>query len=286
MSLPRGALFEDLDAFALVAAPLTQRVRMIYWLKVMREWALITGASTGIGLELAEVLADAGFNLALLARNLDRLQVVSDELRAVHRIETRVLPIDLSVPGAAAKTFESLRDVPISALVNNAGFGTYGPFAQSDLPSQSGIMQVNIVALVELTRLFVQPMLGRRAGRILNVASTAAFQPGPMVSVYYASKAFVFSFSYALSDELKDTGVTVTALCPGMTKTEFQKRANLRESHSWPMMSARAVAEAGYAGMMKGKRVVIPGVFNRIGSFFARRVPLRLTSAIVRRIHA
>jgi uncharacterized protein len=128
-------------------------------------------------------------------------------------------------------------------------------------------------------------MLQRGSGRILHVASTAAFQPGPMVSVYYASKAFVLSFSYALADELKDTGVSVTTLCPGMTRTDFQKRAGMKEKRSLPMMSPRTVAEAGYRGLLRGKRVVIPGLMNRIGAFLARRAPLRLTSSVVRKVH-
>jgi short-subunit dehydrogenase len=128
-------------------------------------------------------------------------------------------------------------------------------------------------------------MLARRAGRILNVASTAAFQPGPAVNVYYASKAFVFSFSYALAEELKGTGITVTTLCPGMTRTEFQNRAHLHSRRHLPMMSAKEVAEAGFKGVMSGKRVVIPGRMNRIGAFLARRVPLRLASGIVRKVH-
>ena len=251
----------------------------------MEKWALITGASTGIGRELAEVFATNGFNLALVARNQERLGVVADELRAVHKIEVKLVPEDLSLPGAALKIFQELREIPISVLVNNAGFGTYGPFAQSELEVQTNMMGVNMIALVELTHMLVQPMIARGAGRVLNVASTAAFQPGPKVSIYYATKAFVFSFSYALADELLGSGVTVTVLCPGLTRTEFQKRAHLREGGPWPMMSARSVAEAGYRGTMKGRRVVIPGVMNRIGAFLARRSPLRLTSAIVRRIH-
>lgn len=251
----------------------------------MENWALITGASTGIGRELTEVFATNRFNLVLVARNRERLGLVADQLRAVHKIEVKLLPQDLSLPGAAVQIFEGLRETPISVLVNNAGFGTYGPFAQSDLEVQTNMMRVNMISLVELTHLFVQPMLARGAGRILNVASTAAFQPGPKVSIYYATKAFVFSFSYALAEELNGSGVTVTVLCPGLTRTEFQKRAHMREGGLWPMMSARSVAEAGYRGTMKGRRVVIPGVMNRTGAFLARRSPLRLTSAIVRRIH-
>ena len=169
-------------------------------------------------------------------------------------------------------------------LVNNAGFGTYGPFAQAALELQKEMMEVNMGAVVELTHRFLPPMLERGGGRILNVASTAAFQPGPTVSIYYASKAFVFSFSYALAAELAGTGVTVTTLCPGMTRTEFFARAHMRP-RGWAMMEPRAVAEAGFRGLMRGKRVVIPGLMNKIGAFLAKRMPPRLTSAIVRQIH-
>jgi short-subunit dehydrogenase len=251
----------------------------------MEKWALITGASTGIGRELAEVCAADGWNQVLVARNQDRLKLVAEELRAVHKVQTRALPVDLSTIGAAEKIFAALRELPISMLINNAGFGAHGAFADTALSEQSDMVQVNVMALMQLTRLFLQPMLERKSGRILNVASTAAFQPGPNVSVYYASKAFVFSFSYALADELDGTGVTVTALCPGMTKTDFQKRADMKEGGPFGMMSARSVAEHGFRGMMLGKRVVIPGMMNRIGAFFARRVPLRLSSAVVRRVH-
>ena len=251
----------------------------------MDKWALITGASSGIGRELAEVFAENGFNLALVARNQERLGIAAEELRAVHKVQSKVLPVDLRIAEAPARIAETLSGLEISVLVNNAGFGTYGPFAQSGLSSQTDMMQVNMVALVQLTHLFVKPMLARRTGRILNIASTAAFQPGPMVNVYYASKAFVFSFSYALAEELANTGVSVTVLCPGMTRTEFQKRARMKEGGPFPMMSARAVAEIGFRGMMKNQRVVIPGVMNRIGAMLARRAPLRLTSAIVRKIH-
>ncbi|HLH55137.1 MAG TPA: SDR family oxidoreductase [Verrucomicrobiae bacterium] len=251
----------------------------------MDSWALITGASSGIGRELAIVFAENGYNLILVARDQARLAALADELRSVHNIQTRVLRQDLAEPGAAFNVFRSAQDIPVAVLVNNAGFGAYGPFAESDLATQSSMMQVNIMALVELTHRFLQPIRAKGAGRILNVASTAAFQPGPGINVYYASKAFVYSFSYALADELAGTGITVTALCPGLTRTEFQKRAQLSESGAWPMMSARAVAEAGYRGLMAGKRVVIPGLLNRIATFFARRTPPRITSLVVRKIH-
>lgn len=252
----------------------------------MKDWALITGATTGIGRELATLFAADGFNLALVARTEPRLRQTADELRSQFGINVRVLPKDLAAASSSQEIFDALTDVPVSALVNNAGFGVHGPFAGNNLQTQTDLMQVNMTALVQLTHLFVQPMLARDRGRILNVASTAAFQPGPTVNLYYASKAFVYSFSYALADELRDTGVTVTTLCPGTTRTEFFARANLPVKRGTPMMDARTVAETGYRGLMRGRRVVIPGFLNKIGSALAKRVPPRLSVAVVRRIHS
>jgi short-subunit dehydrogenase len=248
--------------------------------------ALITGASAGIGLELARIFAAQGVNLVLVARNQSRLEALAHELESGCGIRALALAQDLSQPDAAETLFARLKDIPVSTLINNAGFGNYGPFAATDLQVSSGMMQVNMTSLVQLTHLFLQPMLAARGGRILNVASTAAFQPGPTMNVYYASKAFVYSFSYALAVELEGTGVTVTALCPGMTRTQFFQRAHIRENSGWRTMDARKVAELGYRGMMRGKRVVIAGVLNQVASFFAKRVPPRLTAAIVKRLHA
>ncbi len=251
----------------------------------MDEWALITGASAGIGRELAELFAAASFNLVLVARHETRLKELATELNGRHKVESLVLAADLSQPGVAANLFQRVGSRHITVLVNNAGFGAYGEFAKAALKTQVEMVQVNIVALMELTHLFLPPMLARKQGRILNVASTAAFQPGPLVNVYYASKAFVYSFSYALTEELAGTGVSVTTLCPGTTRTEFFDRAQIRMKRGWPMMSARTVAEAGFEGLMKGKRVVIPGLTNKVASFLAKRAPVRVTSAVVRRIH-
>jgi len=251
----------------------------------MDNWALITGASAGIGKELARVFAANHFNVLLVARDAARLEQLAGELRSQHGIEAVVVGKDLARPNAAAEVRAAAGDTPISVLVNNAGFGAYGEFARLDLGRQTEMMQVNMVALVQLTHLFVQPMLERGSGRILNVASTAAFQPGPTVNIYYASKAFVYSFSYALAEELRDIGVTVTTLCPGITRTEFFERARIRMKPALPMMDARKVAEIGYRGLMKGKRVVIPGVINKIGSALAKRAPARLATAIVRWLH-
>ncbi|HLP77048.1 MAG TPA: SDR family NAD(P)-dependent oxidoreductase, partial [Candidatus Paceibacterota bacterium] len=208
-----------------------------------------------------------------------------DELRSRHSVQTKVLPHDLSAPNAAEAIFAALTDTPVSILVNNAGIGFHGAFADGNFAEQTAMMQVNMTALVQLTHLFLKPMIARKHGRILNVASTAAFQPGPLINVYYASKAFVHNFSYALADELEGSGVTVTALCPGTTHTEFFQRGHFGNQRAPFTMDARTVAEAGYRGMLRGKRVVIPGWHNKITSALAKRLPLRLTMAIVRRIH-
>lgn len=251
----------------------------------MNDWALVTGASSGIGLELAKLFAADHFNLVLLARNESRLNVIAREFQTTHGISTKIVVKDLSSPTAPQEVFNALEDVPVSHLVNNAGIGFYGPFAGSNLRDQAAMMEVNMTALVQLTHLFLRPMLARRTGRILNVASTAAFQPGPLINVYYASKAFVYSFSYALAEELRDSGVTVTTLCPGTTHTEFFERGNFGPTRALFTMDARTVAEAGYRGFMRGRRVVIPGVTNKITSALAKRMPVRLITGIVRRIH-
>jgi short-subunit dehydrogenase len=253
----------------------------------MNEWALITGASAGIGHELAKVFAAEKFNLVLVARNEARLKKVAEELRAQHGIETMILVKDLSLSNASQEIFDTLRDTPISVLVNNAGFGWRGAFAECDLQHQAlEMMHLNMDSLVALTRLFVTPMLARKQGRILNVASTAAFQPGPFANIYFETKAFVLSFSTALSEELEGTGVTVTALCPGSTRTEFFDRAGMKNMRpEWHMMDADVVARAGFRGLMRGKRIVIPGALNKLTAKLANFVPNSLTTKTVRKLN-
>jgi len=252
----------------------------------MNDWALITGASTGIGYELATLFAADHFNLILVARNQARLETVAGELRAQHGIQARVVPKDLSSPTAAAELFEALRDTPISILVNNAGFGWRGLFVQGELSRSLEMMHVNMDALVQLTHLFVQPMLARREGRILNVASTAAFQPGPLTAIYFATKAFVFSFSVALGEELAGTGVSVTTFCPGGTETEFFGRAGMEGTRNrMYMMKADKVAAIGYRALKKGKPIAIAGMLNKISARGARCLPVRFTAKIVRKMN-
>lgn len=253
----------------------------------MNQWALITGGSAGIGHELAKVFAANKFNLVLVARNEARLKQVADELRTAHGIETKILVKDLSLPAAPQEIFDALRDTPISVLVNNAGFGWRGAFAEGDLQQNTlDMMHVNMDSLVTLTRLFLPSMLARKSGRIMHVASTAAFQPGPFSNIYFATKAFVFSFSTALSEELNGTSVTATVLCPGPTQTEFFERAGMTNYRKGAvMMDSSVVAQIGYDGLMRGKRIVIPGLLNKITARLAPCLPTRLTARVVRKIN-
>lgn len=249
----------------------------------MRKWALITGASQGIGHEFARLFAADGYDLVVVARDKTRLEQVAEELRAKHSGKVKLMVKDLGEIAAAQEIFDELQreGIFVSALVNNAGFGFQGAFAELDLPGHRYLMHVNMTALVELTHLFLKPMLERREGRILNVASTAAFLPGPYMNLYYASKAFVYSFSCALSEELKGSGVTATVLCPGLTKSQFHQRASLkRAANGWFMMEADVVAKIGYRAMMRGKPAVVAGWFNKIGVTGSKALPTRLMARI------
>jgi len=251
--------------------------------------ALVTGATSGIGLELATLLARDGHDVALVARTRERLDVVARGLSEEFGVRATVLRSDLTRTEAPAEIFDELeaRAIALDVLVNDAGFGVHGRFSATPLGRDLAMIQVNIAALTELTKRALPGMLERRRGRILNVASTAAFQPGPLMAVYYASKAYVLSFSEALSNELSGTGVTVTALCPGPTITEFQKAAGVERTALFTgplVMDAAAVARAGYRGMRRGQRLVIPGVANSVLVQALRVSPRRLATAIIRRI--
>lgn len=253
---------------------------------------IITGASSGIGYELSRVFAREGHSLMLVARDEAKLRSVADELGEAHDISATVCPLDMAAPDAPQQLIEEIRrrQWSIDVLVNNAGFGLYGPFAEADLHSTLQMVQLNIVSLTYLTRLVLPEMIERGQGRILNVASTAAFQPGPLLAVYYASKAYVLHFSEALAEELRSTGVTVTALCPGPTETSFVDRAGLGGSKlfSGPLrvMDARMVAEAGYRGLMRKRRIIVPGLTNKFAIQSGRLLPRRLVTRVVRYIQA
>lgn len=249
--------------------------------------ALITGASFGIGLELARIFAREGHNLVLVARSADKLRHLASELEKAHSTRSLILAADLTEPGAAAYVLDQTTraNITVDILVNNAGFGQYGFFADNDLEECLRQIQLNVTTLTHLTRLYLPAMIGRESGRILNVASTAAFQPGPLMAVYFATKAYVLHFSEALANELDGTGVTVTCLCPGATATEFHKRANATGMRLLKMrsMDAHTVAEDGYRALMAGKPVVISGFKNWLVAQSVRFSPRRLVTAIARR---
>lgn len=255
-----------------------------------RQTALITGASGGIGLEFARIFAREGYNLVLVARTEKALNDLAADLRARHGIEVRVIAKDLSQPAAPKELYDEVGDagIAVDVLVNNAGFASYGPFAEIDLQKELEEIQVNVATLTHLSKLFIRPMLARKRGKILNVASTAAFQPGPLMAVYYATKAYVLSLSEAIAEEVRGQGVTVTALCPGPTESGFQKRADMQESKlvQGGLMSASAVAEAGYKALMEGQTVVVPGLFNKVGTLLPRFVPRRMATRIVMNMQA
>lgn len=252
----------------------------------MSTYTLVTGASSGIGRELAKICAADGRNLVLLARREAELSALADSLTSEHGVKTEVLVQDLGTADAAAETHDEIssRGLVIDTLINNAGFGFLGAFCDAEPENQLDMLRVNIVALTHLTRLFLPPMVERGHGRILNVASMASFQPGPFMAVYYATKAYVLSFSEALSEELRDTDVTVTALCPGVTATGFQERAQAADSRliRLGMQDAGFVAKVGYRAMVRGKAVAIPGVTNRLLTLVVRLSPRSTVRRVVR----
>jgi short-subunit dehydrogenase len=244
-----------------------------------RPLALITGASSGIGLELARIYAREGFELALVARRGEALERLAQELREKHGSQVHLFALDLAQAGSAAALLEALRarELAVDTLVNNAGFGYCGPFIDMPAETLAAMLQLNVVTLSELAHACGREMAARQGGTILNVASLAAFQPGPLMAVYYASKAFVLSLSEGLSVELAPHGVKVTALCPGPTATDFAARAKLQGTRLTqgilPVMSAREVAEAGFQGAKAGKSVVIPGLTYQLSAWASRVLP-------------
>jgi short-subunit dehydrogenase len=252
-----------------------------------RKTALITGASFGIGAEFARIFAREGYNLVLVARTADKLRQLASELEKAHGTRSLILAADLTDPGAPAYVLDQTKraDLQVDVLVNNAGFGQYGLFVDNDLEECLRQIQLNVTTLTHLTRLYLPAMLERGSGGVLNVASTAAFQPGPLMAVYFATKAYVLLFSEAIANELQGTGVTVTCLCPGATTTEFHKRANATGMRLLRMgsMDAHTVAEDGYRALVAGKPVVISGFKNWLVAQSVRFSPRRLVTAIARK---
>jgi len=253
----------------------------------MNKTALITGASSGLGKEFARIHASQGNNLVLIARSKDKLDALKLELETEFGISVCVISKDLSDQNAPKAVYEEVQALKIRVdyLINNAGFGDFGLFADTDWKKQMEMINLNITCLTYLTRLFLPDMIRNKFGKILNIASTAAFQPGPTMSVYFATKAYVLSFSEAIANELKGTGVTVTALCPGATATGFKAASSLGESNLFKgnqIATSKEVAEFGYTKMMEGKTVVIPGIVNNLMAQSVRFAPRNLAASIAR----
>jgi uncharacterized protein len=248
--------------------------------------ALITGASSGIGLELARIFAEHGHDVVLVARSEGKLKSLASELQS-RGVRAHVVATDLGAPGAAKTVVDRTRElgVDVDVLVNNAGYGLYGPFLETSLDAELAMIQLNIVTLTELTKRLLPAMVARKRGRILNLASTAAFLPGPLMAVYYATKAYVLSFSEAIANELSGSGVTVTALCPGPTASGFQAAANLEESKlvaGKTLPTSREVARAGYDALMRGTTVYVPGLANKMTVQLPRLFPRGVITKVVR----
>lgn len=253
-----------------------------------RGLALITGATEGIGYELAKCCAADGYDLIMVARTFDRLERVAEQFEEKFGIAVHTCTQDLSIQDSAKKVvnFTRERELYPNMLINNAGFGNYGPFIQRDPERVSSLIRLNIEALTMLTRYFAGDMEKMGGGRIMNVASTAAFQPGPMMAEYFASKAYVRSFSEALANELDGTGVTVTTLCPGPTTTNFWDRAEKGRTllDKLGRMDPKTIALRGYEGMMKGKLLVVPGLVNRLLTIIPGLIPDRFSAYVVGRL--
>jgi short-subunit dehydrogenase len=251
------------------------------------KYALVTGASSGIGYELAKLFAQDGKNIVVVARSQDRLEKLKTEIENKSGTKVIVVVKDLSKPDAPQEIFSELekKNINVDVLVNNAGFPVYGKFAETDLKEELDMIQVNITALTHFTKLFMKKMVENKSGWILNVASTAGFYPFPLFSIYAATKAYVLSFTEALANELQGTGVSVTCLCPGPTDTRFYERGdagNAKFAKTMKRMDAARVAKVGYVALKKGRVMVHPGLFNSLAAFSFRFLPRKLGTTLTR----
>ncbi len=250
----------------------------------MAKTAVITGASAGLGRDFARLFAADGVDVVLVARRRDRLESLAKELTEAHGVAAHVIAADLSEPQAPQRIFDQVQGqgIEVEYLINNAGFGTNGPFVELDLPRELSQIQVNVLALTHLTRLFLPGMVARGSGRILNIGSTAGFQPGPYMAVYYASKAYVNHFTEALAHELEGTGVTATVSCPGATATEFSNVAGNDSSKLFKMGAAdpAEVAREAYRAMHSGRPMIVHGIKNKLGLQGLRVSPRAVTRSL------
>ena len=252
---------------------------------------LVTGASKGIGLALAHEFAKHGHNLVLVARDAEQLKSIAEELKSIYKVNVIFKVVDLSQEGSAQQLYLQLQAEghQINCLVNNAGIGCLGSYAEMDYKQLHDLLHINMISLSELTRLYLADFVARNQGSVLQVASTAAFQPGPLMAAYYASKAYVVSLSHALAHELKGTKVRISILCPGPTSTHFMTTAKMEHTYLEKgyagMMSPEVVANIAYKGLQKGKLFIIPGILNKIMVYAACLSPKGITAALTERFH-
>lgn len=254
----------------------------------IKQTALVTGAASGLGFELAMLLATDGYDLILVDIDAERLEQAKHEITEQFSCEIQLIHKDLSTCNVADEVFKAIADKPIDVLINNAGFGVFGSFNNTDWKREAEMLNLHVVTTTHLTKLVLKGMVARGRGKIMNMSSLAAFQPGPLMSLYYASKAYILSFSEAIANELKGSGVTVTVLCPGQTKTCFQgvvsNGAKRDNKISFNMGCPKDVAKYGYEAMQRGKIVAIPGKINKLLSKLPRFVSRRTATAVIRRI--
>lgn len=253
----------------------------------MSKVGLITGAAGGIGYEIARLLVHDSYDLVLVDKNEAKLREIKDEFLNLYNQHIFIIAVDLSERDVAQRIYEQVLElgVVVDVLVNNAGYGVFGMFLETDWERECSMIQLHVMTTTHLTKLLLPSMVMQGSGKVLNVSSLAAFQPGPLMSIYYATKAYLLSFTEAIANELKGTGVSVTVLCPGITKTGFQKAVGASDAKiSWNLATASSVAQYGYKAMQSGKVVAIPGFINNLLANAPRFFPRRIAAGVVRRL--
>ena len=250
----------------------------------MEGYALVTGATSGIGLEIALNFARDGINLILVARTENKLLEIKEKIESDYKVEVLILAKDLTREEAPDEIYQEVekRGIRVDFLINNAGFGSFGRLKDTDYETEKDLVKLNVLSLLQMNKLFVPLMAARHYGYVMNVASLAAFMPGPVMANYYASKAYVLSLSEAMHEELKKDGVKVTALCPGPVRTNFQERAQLQKTDTAKsfIMEAKKVADIGYLGLLRGKAIVVPGIFEKIVPVITKLLPRSLVRKV------
>lgn len=255
----------------------------------MNKIGLITGAASGLGYEFSNLLAKDSYDLILIDINENKLKESAQRIKEKYKVSLSILTFDLSQPGIADHIYKSIENKEIDVLINNAGFGLFGFFSETDWKLEESMIYLHVLTLTHLTKLIIKDMVKKGSGKVLNISSLAAYQPGPLMAVYYATKAYILSFSEALANEVKGTGVTITVLCPGQTKTNFENIAAINSNtkvSKIKMFTADPVKVAlfGYNAMKAGKTVAIPGTINKIVLLLSRIVPRTITAHLIRKI--